>query len=153
MKEIKLTQGMVALVDDADFEELSRFRWALARRSHTCYAIRHVRREDGIRTTEAMHRYVMCPNAGMVIDHINHNGLDNRRENLRIVSSRENSQNLRPKPGRSSKYMGVSWHKASLRWLAQARMNGENRCIGIFDSEIEAAAAYQTFVASIGGGR
>lgn len=149
MKEIFLTQGQVVLVDEEDFVALSRFRWSALPGGGTQYAKRTVRREDGRETTEQMHRRIMGAPSGMDVDHINHDGLDNRRENLRVVTRRQNSQNLRGKPDCSSKYPGVSWVKALSKWEAQAQVDGKKKHLGRFASEFEAARAYGCFVASL----
>ena len=92
-----------------------------------------------------VHRLIM-PNTDCV-DHINHETTDNRRDNLRSVTSRQNSQNLRLKRNCSSKYPGVSYHKTSKKWRARIKIT---TTIGSFDSEEEAAKAYRDKVASLG---
>lgn len=76
------------------------------------------------------------------IDHINGDRADNRLENLREATRRENMRNLRSVAGSTSKYIGVSWHKASKRWIAQVTVNGKGKYLGVFNCEIEAAKAY-----------
>jgi hypothetical protein len=93
MKEIPLTQGQSALVDDDDYEYLNQFKWMAWRHGNTFYAIRHAPTKDGKRDTIRMHVVVIETPNGMDTDHINGNGLDNRKENLRIVTHRENNQN------------------------------------------------------------
>ena len=87
-----------------------------------------------------LHRYIMNPPEGMVVDHINHNRLDNRRENLRICSPQENSMNA-GKRHNSSGIMGVSWDKENNKWKAQIRINGRNKNLGRFNTIEEAAEA------------
>jgi len=97
MKEIPLTQGYVAIVDDEDYESLLQFNW------HACPANDggqvYAKRKNEARRTVSMHRQI-AGKPGFVVDHINGNGLDNRRENLRAVSIAENAQNI-TKPVRS----------------------------------------------------
>ena len=99
MREIPLTQGRVAIVDDEDYEALNAFKWNMSRRAHTVYAGRHARRKDGRCTREYMHRVVLAmklrrPLAkGEQTDHINGEGLDNRRENLRLATRSQNLYN------------------------------------------------------------
>ncbi len=95
MKEIELTRGKVTLVDDYDYPFLMQVKWyALPRHGHW-YAATH---NPGVGPrTIYMHRIIMDPSSDMVIDHINHNGLDNQRHNLRICTHTENLRNRRPK--------------------------------------------------------
>jgi hypothetical protein len=90
-----------------------------------------------------MHRDVLNPPDHLFVDHINHNGLDNRIANLRTATPQQNSYNrihFRKNP--SSKYKGVSFKKKEKKWTAQIRYDGKSKFIGTFDSEIEAAKAY-----------
>lgn len=131
-KEIPLTQGKVALVDDEDYERLNQFKWFASKNGKTYYAIR--------KSKILMHRTIITPPSGFEIDHINGNGLDNRRENLRIVSHRENCQNKHIE--KTSKFPGVTWNKQHKKWHAHVRILGKNRYLGSFDDEVEAAKAY-----------
>lgn len=92
MKQLPLSRGLFALVDDEDFERLALFRWWAMHSADgkRTYAYRQVNRRNVY-----MHRAILNPAPGMVCDHINHNGLDNRRENLRAVTRRQNQENLR----------------------------------------------------------
>jgi len=80
---------------------------------------------------------------GMVTDHINHNGLDNRKSNLRVCTDAENGRNKQRQKGGTSIYKGVCWHKAKKKWVAQIKFEGKNMHIGYFtdDKEKEAARA------------
>jgi hypothetical protein len=90
-----------------------------------------------------MHRQIMNPPAGLFVDHINHNGLDNRKDNLRIVTPAENSLNKRKEKGSvSSKYKGVSFRKKLKKWTAYISYQGRRITLGCFDDEIDAAKAY-----------
>lgn len=88
-KEIPLTQGKVAIVDDEDYAALSQYKWQVTKRRHTCYA----RRAIGGGKYLYMHTAILGKKEGFMADHINGNGLDNRRDNLRLVTQRQNSQN------------------------------------------------------------
>lgn len=96
MREIKLTKGLVALVDDSDFEYLSMWKWCASqegRNGSKWYAIRWsttIEHGTGKRFKIRMHRVLMCPEIGLVVDHLNSNGLDNRRSNLECVTQAEN---------------------------------------------------------------
>ena len=125
-KEIPLTQGKVALVDDEDYEVLSKHMWYAQKNKNTYYALRNSPTDPVThkRTTIHMHAVIAGTPPGRGTDHINGNGLDNRRGNIRVVNSRENGQNKhRPK---SSKYTGVSWHKQSRKWEVGIQFNSKN---------------------------
>lgn len=151
MRTITLTKGQVALVDDEDYEALSRFRWhAQARGSKasndgaTFYAMRRVG-PRGAQRHVPMQAAIMHPPIGADVDHRNGDTLDNRRENLRITTvplNRRNRQPNRTYAGRptSSRYKGVSWHKG--RWEAAIAVGGVRHRLGRFVSEEDAAAAY-----------
>jgi len=137
-KEIPLTQGKVAIVDDEDFERLSQYKWCYAT---VGYAVRF-EQVNGKRRGVFMHRQIMQPPKDLEVDHINGDKLDNRRSNLRIVTRQQNRFNERPRKGTSSKYKGVSWYKQTRRWEAYIKINGKKKRIGYFNDEIEAALAY-----------
>jgi len=138
MKEIPLTQGKVALVDDEDYERVSGYKWHAFHAGRTWYA----RRGNG---GPLMHRMILrLAKSTPSIDHINHNGLDNRRENLRICSQKDNLGNRRKTLSpTSSQYKGVSWFSRSGRWCARIGPNSKSGSfIGYFDDEADAARAY-----------
>lgn len=142
MKEIPLTQGLVALVDDEDYEELMQYKWHACKHKYTYYAFRNHQVYPGYRISVRMHRQIMRAQANEIIDHINGNGLDNRKENLRIVSSSQNAANRRAHAGSKSRFKGVSWHKQHGKWAAYICYNYKHKHIGLFRDEIEAAIAY-----------
>lgn len=138
MKRIPLTKGYEALVDDADYETLLRHRWsATVSKPGYVYAVTRIEGKS-----VRMHRLLMGAGAREVVDHVNHNTLDNRRSNLRIVSQRQNTYNARPQRGSASKYKGV--HASTDKWVARIKDPASGKCLhlGRFDSEIEAAMAY-----------
>jgi hypothetical protein len=144
MKFITLTQGQVATVDDEDYPQLSAYKWHAHETSHGFYAHHSVRLETGEYRTIAMHRMVMGLEFGdnRQVDHINHNGLDNRRSNLRVCTLEQNIRNQRKKRRKAtSSFKGVSLHKPG-RWRAVIRANGRQVHLGLFNSEHDAAAAY-----------
>jgi hypothetical protein len=147
MKEIKLSQGKVALVDDADFEWLNQWKWFYHRaiRNVSGYAIRNIGKAPN-RSVERMHTLIMGKRKGHTIDHINRNGLDNRRENLRWANSFENIYNRGPQKNCSSGFKGVSKTKdrygVAKYWIARITV-GKNRIyLGTFPTPEEANAAY-----------
>ena len=88
-----------------------------------------------------LHRVLVEPSDGQVVDHIDGNGLDNRRANLRAVSHRANIQNQRSRPRGRSRFRGVCWHKQLGRWRAYAARDGRQVSLGTFSDEEEAGAA------------
>lgn len=147
MKEIKLTQGKFALVDDEDYEMLMQYKWHTQNGCRTNYAHRSYR-ENGISKTIPMHRLIMKDNSHNLIDHINGNGLDNRKENLRIVTKRQNAQNLHI--NKSSKYACVHFNKLSKKWRSNIRIGKERIHLGYFTNEEDAYKAYLNKLEEIG---
>ncbi len=146
MKTIPLTQGKVALVDDEDFDRLSQFKWCVHADYNTYYAVRNAPklvRKNGKQAVIRMHCQILNVPVGMEVDHSDHNGLNNCRENLRIATHAENLQNQRVQQIRkASQYKGVSWNKYNKKWQSQIRVKGRLTWLGSFDLEIEAAKAY-----------
>ncbi len=139
MKRIPLTQGKVAIIDDADFEEFSKYKWCAMKNGNTFYAVRNY--AQPIQMNIWMHRVIMNAQKGQEIDHINGNGLDNRRYNLRLCTRSQNHQNQRIGGG-SSQYKGVCWNKQAGKWQAQIMLNYKTYYLGHFVNEIDAAKAY-----------
>ena len=148
MKEIQLTQGKVALVDDEDYEELSKYRWVSYKRKHN--GLYHAGRKiykNGDVTTIWMHREIMCPPVGLEIDHKDGNGLNNQRSNLRFATKIQNQQNRRKAGYRNgkptaSKYKGVWFRAGRGTWAAEIRINKKKKYLGAYNSEAVAAKIY-----------
>lgn len=138
MIEVPLTQGFVALVDDRDADLVLSHKWCADRVGSKVYAYAKVLM-GGSRRTCRMHRLIMDPSPGLHVDHINRDGLDNRRANLRVVTPGVNFQN-RPPRGGASRYLGVSRNKK--RWKASIGFEGKFLHLGTFDTEEQAAVAY-----------
>jgi hypothetical protein len=142
-RRIPLTQGKYAIVDPEDYGRLSKYKWHANKAKNTYYAVRRV--HVGYKKWKhiKMHREVLNPPDHLFADHINHNGLDNRIANLRAATHRQNAYNrIHFTKNPSSKYKGVSFKKRVKKWEAQIRYDGKSKFIGTFDSEIEAAKAY-----------
>lgn len=141
MKEIQLSQGKVALVDDEDYDWLNQFKWSAAKNAKTYYAIR-IDFTSGKRKTMTMHRLILNPPDKMETDHIDGNGLNNMRSNLRLSTSQQNKFNR--KPFGKSKYTGVAvWHRNGRRYIkASIYQDGRTISLGLFPTEEEAALAY-----------
>lgn len=141
MKEVSLTQGKVAIIDDDDLAIISKYKWHADKSRNTFYARTNETVAPRKQKPIKMHRLIMNAKHQETIDHINGDGLDNRRENLRLVHPVQNSQNKRKPRNSKSKYKGVS-HSGPSFFRAVIKVGDRNRHIGCFSSEIEAAAAY-----------
>jgi|6_EtaG_2_1085325.scaffolds.fasta_scaffold08028_3 hypothetical protein len=144
MKKIKLSQGKYALVDDEDFEYLNNYKWSALKDNKTYYAVSSLIIDPVTKKKKAikMHRVIMKTPKGMDTDHINGDGLDNRRENLRVCTHAENSRNRGINKNNTSGYKGVYWKKDRKKWAAQIRNNGKVVGLGGFDRKEQAYAAY-----------
>ncbi|MHC4722148.1 MAG: HNH endonuclease [Planctomycetota bacterium] len=134
---IPLTRGKFAIVDAEDFEWLNRYKWNTLKGGRTYYARSW---ENG--KTIRMHRLITNAPKGLVVDHINHNGMDNRKQNLRLCTRLQNARNRRSCRGSSSKYKGVSKEKKENVFIACIRCKGKLYYLGRFKSEIAAAKTY-----------
>lgn len=151
MKKIPLTRGQFAIVDDIDYERLSAYKWHAREAPRTWYAGRSINKPGLPRRSVLMHREVLGAAKGVGVDHINHNGLDNRRSNLRLATQKDNSRNQRKGKRASSCFKGVyvmkgakrNRYRACIRDGAQ-RPDGTYslRSLGCFESEGDAARAY-----------
>jgi len=153
MKEIQLTQGKFAIVDDSEYERLNQHKWYAQKGGGTFYAARFIKKPDGKRATIYMHREILGlkfgdPRQG---DHRNHNTLDNRRDKLRVCTNKQNHQNMRPYKNCSSAYKGVSWNKDQNKWEVYIHCDGKKKRLGFYESEIIAAKVYDKAAISIFG--
>lgn len=145
MKEIYLNKGYKALVDDEDYERLNKFKWFIKSHSssNTIYAQRNVFR-NGKWTTQPMHKDIVHVTGFKHIDHIDGNGLNNQKINLRECSLSQNIMNSRKRKNTSSRYKGVSWVKQKQKWSAEIQYNKTKIRLGCFATENEAAEAYNS---------
>jgi len=145
-RKIPLTRGQYAIVDPERYEELAKHKWHVSWSRGGKYAVRPVRSKKGGKyrqTIVRMHRVIIGAREGEIVDHINHNGLDDRIANLRIATPRQNNWNTRKRRGNcSSKYKGVSRAKDEKKWRARITFNGRSILIGDFVDERAAAMAY-----------
>jgi hypothetical protein len=133
VRRIPLGNGLFASVDADDYEELSKYKWYASRPGRTVYAICRTKGR-----VVYMHRMIMRPRRGYVVDHIDGNGLNNRRCNLRVCTRRQNQGNQKPRGG-TSRFVGVSrWHD---KWVARIQHRGKQYVLGTFDDEVEAVKA------------
>ena len=139
-----MKQGKVAIVDPDDYERLRQYKWYVCKGRRTFYAVRYIRKKEKTSRKNAyMHYLVIDIPDGMYCDHINHNGLDNRKANLRPATQTQNNQHRRKyKKPTFSIYKGVIWARDTKRWRSRISVNGKRIELGYFDSEEEAAKAY-----------
>ncbi len=133
--KIQLNKGF-AQVDDLDFPWLNKFNWTVNNQGYA-WKSNWGRKPSHF----LMHRLIMRAQKGQEVDHINGDRLDNRRENLRIATHKQNSYNSKSRGG-SSQYKGVTWDKQTNKWRSLIRENGKVLALGRFDSEQQAARAY-----------
>lgn len=153
-RRIPLTQEKFAIVDVERYEELSKYKWCAVKCDRTFYAERKSKSQNDrrIKYNIKMHRQILQAPKNKIVDHINHNGLDNRKANLRIATALQNSWNARKQLGNyTSKYKGVSFLKRIRRWRASIIYKGKNIFIGYFDDEKSAAKAYDEKAAQLFG--
>lgn len=140
MKYIQLTQEKFAMVDDEDYDYISRWEWFLISNG---YAGRDGEQKDNVRQKQIlMHRVIAAAPDGMEVDHINGNGTDNRKENLRVCTHQENIWNGRMRKDNTTGYKGVSWAKDLGKYVAKIRVNGKLVHLGYFVEKEDAAKAY-----------
>lgn len=129
-KNSKNQDTYYALVDNDSYETLKGFSWHISKRKNTNYAVR----QEGNKVFY-MHREIMAD--GDLIDHVNGDGLDNRRENLRYANKSQNALNSKKKQG-SSPYKNVSWDKVKKKWRIVMSVNGKLKWFGYFTDVHEA---------------
>jgi hypothetical protein len=141
MREIPLTQGQVALVDDADYEWLRQWNWYAKSQSGGFHACRN-EAGHGSRGCIYMHTELLEVPEGYQVDHEDGNGLNNQRSNLRPATAAQNQGNQKRPRNNTSGYKGVSWHKRRSKWTAKIGVSGKRLNLGYFDDPAEAARAY-----------
>lgn len=141
---VPLSRCLFAIIDSLDAADVGGHRWyAQTSSTHSLvYAARVERRPDGKRVTVAMHRQLMGPLDARFVDHINGNGLDNRRVNLRMATNAQNQWNRKTSRSNPLGLKGVSWERRTCKWRARIGANGVNIMIGTFDTPEAAHEAY-----------
>lgn len=138
MKKIELVgkygTGKFALVDDDDYEKLNQYKWHV-------YKIGYIYARVSKKYTY-MHRLIMNAPKGIEVDHINHDKFDNQKSNLRLCTRQQNIHNKKPNKNKTSKYKGVRWHKGNKSWQSKISYDGKRYYLGYFNTEAEAAHAY-----------
>ena len=144
MIEIPLTQGQVALIDDEDYELVSQYKWYARWDPHTksFRAVTTGRQLGGKRKMTYMHRLIMNAQKGEQVDHVNHETLDNRKENLRLCDGFGNQHNRGKNLNNTSGYKGVYWSIRASKWRALIQFNGKLIHLGYFTTPELAHEAY-----------
>lgn len=148
MKTIELNRGMVAIVDDEDFEELNKYKWTY--NPHGGGYASRTDRSGAKQRTVLMHRVIIGAQKGQQVDHINRNRLDNRKSNLRICSPGENARNAsKRKDGKTSSFKGV--YKRKEKFTSHIQVNGKRQFLGYYKDELNAAYYYNEFAKKFHG--
>lgn len=141
MKQIPLTQGKFALVDDEDYEWAAKLTWCYDC-GYASFRVHKKRNGKWSGRNIRMHNLIMNTPNDMHTDHIDGNRLNNQRSNLRVCTHAENQRNKQKKANTSSKFKGVCWNKRKSLYVAYIGINKEHIHLGYFDCQIEAAKAY-----------
>jgi len=142
VKRINLTRGKFALVDDEDYELVNKFKWYASVHKWGSYAVRHVKK-NGIQKTIHMHRFIVGERAdGFEVDHIDGNGLNNTKANLRTATRSQNMSNIKKPKHNSSGYKGVSFSKQRNKFQATIQVDGKTIGLGRYETADDAARAY-----------
>lgn len=137
MKKIPTSKGKYVLVDDEDYDELSQYKWTDAKG----YAFRWTGRPNRARIY--MHRFLKSAGEGQLVDHVNGDTLDNRKENLRLCTYSQNNMNKSLQSNSTSGLKGAYYHKPSGKWRAQIRKDKTSIHLGYFGSATDAHEAYK----------
>lgn len=142
MMKIALTQRMFAIVDDEDYKYLNQFKWCAAwnGRTRSFYATRQGKL-NGKGFVVAMHRMIFGAENGEIVDHQNHDTLDNRKQNIRLTTIKENSRNQSLRADNITGVTGVSWRPSRQKWVARIRVDGKDIFLGIHSSKEAAIVA------------
>ena len=142
MKEIKLNKGKVSLVDDADYDYLNQFKWKANNFNGKFYAVRTFMISKGNQSIVLMHRDIMKPNKGFVIDHVDGDTLNNLKDNLRICTHGENLRNQKINKNNKSGFKGVYFCKQRNKFRAEIKKDRQKYFLGLFIDPKDAASAY-----------
>lgn len=145
MKEIKAGSGRAAFVDDSDFDLVNSHNWQSHshRRTFVVHRKRKMTDPQDLPKKIYLHRFILNAKKGQIIDHKDGNSLNNQKSNLRFCTNAENARNSRSRIGATSRFLGVSKHRTNrAKWVAQYQEYGKSYHIGIYESEVEAALAY-----------
>jgi len=150
MKQILLTRGMSAMVDDGDYAGLSVFNWHLQQCKGLFYAARNVQLL-GKRTKVYMHQVLALALGAPQVDHHDRNGLNNQRFNLRPCTVSQNNANRRGPEKKTSRFRGVCWHESAGKWMASISVMDKNQYLGCYTNEEQAARVYDKAASAVFG--
>ena len=150
-KEIPLTKNKITVVSDEDYEFLIQWKWFADKHKHTYYAARNFVNEKGQRRILRMHRVILGAKSTEAVDHKNGDGLDNRRENIRLATSQLNQANRGINGNKTSHFKGVYFCKNVSKWRAKITVNKKTIDLGVHNREEDAANAYDVMAESIFG--
>jgi len=140
---IELTQGKVAWVDTEDFDLVSRFKWYAVKDTNTYYAAKKIQSASGQYIAEFMHRLILgLTDSKIYTDHIDGDGLNNTRSNLRVCTCKENCRNSGLSLRNTSGFKGVSWCKSHKKWRVWIKIDNRRLALGRFNTSEEAAQVY-----------
>lgn len=142
MEQIPLNKGYSALVDDEDADMVLQYNWGVSKQKNTYYARAHKGVGFYKYTKIHMHWLILPPKDGFVRDHIDGNGLNNQRYNLRYCTNTENIWNSGISKNNTSGFRGVCWYKQKNRWIVRIWCKKKKMYLGSFTDKIEAAKAY-----------
>ncbi len=148
---VPLTRGFSATIDAADVALVVGYNWFAVVQDHTVYAVRRVHGVKGRGSKISMHRQIMSPSAKHQVDHIDLDGLNNRRVNMRLCSVAENARNRRRSAANTSGLKGVCWSRAARKWQAGIKIDGKQTHLGLYDTPEAAHAAYAKASAALHG--
>jgi hypothetical protein len=143
-RRINLGEGIYTIVDESVYYRLGHFKWSACGDDERLYAARILKKNECWRAkTICLHREIMNAPKGLLIDHKNNKTLDNRMENLRLATHSQNQYNKgKTKRKTASRYIGAFFFKDRGKWFSAISVNGKKIFLGYFDSEIDAARAY-----------
>lgn len=141
----------VMIVDAADYPRIAAYKWRIGKRHLGTYARAHKRLADGRYKTIKAHNLILAAAPGQEVDHVDRNGLNNSRKNLRLTTRRENDLNRRLQANNKSGYRGVCWASRRQAWQAEISVNGKVKHLGRFGTPEEAARAYDAAAREVNG--
>lgn len=136
---IPLNKGLEAVVAIADLPKVEGFNWRVVWNGYTHYAVR-----TELGKSILMHREIMEAPSGVEVDHVDRDGLNNRRDNLRLATRSQNCVNRGLAKNNTSGFVGIVWHKQSSKWNARIKVDGVRRSLGYYHTKEEASAAYKS---------